>query len=969
MHLTVPVVMPLKSLNSRYTKAKYHSELEAGMMYRHQTTGRLLCGVLMLVSIGTVQPVRSAGLQPPGVLLEPNEIGLHVPLDDDLAIHGHGTNQFLGNGFAFDGQAARTVDHPGLTRFARYQTAAQNQASPTTMPTSDDWAIEIGYKHTGAHSSANQPFFVKHFEGDHRMVALFNDGGDHWSLRAGNDTGGYDVVADSLQLGEWWNRFQFHYKAATQTIDAYLNNEQIAGDITLGHGRYDANHVQIEYTGAGTDYFSEVKIGGALPQSRSLTFGNEWVRNHPLTLQGLVLRRFALDDTRYRDAHFSNVLAWENDVGLVDKADGIQGLPWHWHTGRQTLNPALQATISDWMQNRPGGEAFLVWDEPKRPNFDETAEVSNWIKENYPEVLVYGNLSTIHSPGSNYAQEYGSLPNPPPVPYDYETFVDDYLHAVQPDILQFDIYPISDDPGQPVDDYLRDRYFRGLETIRRAGIRANLPYFVVVQSFDGGGTRLPSESEIRLQTFTALGYGFKGITYFTFDHFGAFVDGNQGGMLRALDVQETIYGTNPIYFDVKKMNPELTRLGESLKLLDSTQVRFLTGKHMDNGLEVSNEVPLDVTVWNAVVDDPFITQIDATNVGTVPDITQGDLLVSHFEPALEELDGDAFTAESYFMIVNLLRHENASAVDASQDIHVEFDFGASGVSSLQRLNRLTGQVDVVSLNHVSGSIYDYDFTLPGGTGDLFKYNTGAPFIVGLGDDRAWAVDLSGSWTQGNHWNGGGVPNGNDVDVTFGDVIGQARTVVADQPVTARSITFESTQTYAVVGTGSIELESNNVGIGIDSRLEVVAGDHQFQATVNMRNDTDVNVASGATLTFNNLLHLLGNTLTKQGSGTMVVNNARNNGSGLLQVQQGILSGVGTIGGDVDHDGGTISPGNSPSLLLTQVESSRYASPPSSLEGRMIAVSDVPEPNLTWFAGLIGLLFLSGIRKGSAVHCT
>jgi hypothetical protein len=378
--------------------------------------------------------------QPPIVKLPAGGVGLNVPLDTSLAVDTWGVNQFLGNGFLFDGIAARTVSSSGFARFARYQTSIQGQSTPTALPVNKNWAIEIGYKHTGTYGNINSPFVVKNFGNDNRIVALFNNGGDNWSLGVGNSSGGYDMAASQLHMGTGWNRFNFAYDSATQSIDAYLNNSLIAADMIVGSGQYNADHVQIEYTGSGTDWFGEVKIGDAVPRTRSVTFGNEWVRTHPFTLQALVARDSSLVDTWYREANFTDVLAWENNVGLVDKAWEKQGLPWHWHTGHQTLNTTLQATIQTWMVQRPGGQAFLVWDEPTRTDFGAVKKVSDWIKDNYPQTLVYGNMSTVGRAGYNYSQEYGT--NPPPVPYDHATFIDDYMYVVQPDVLQSDIYPI-----------------------------------------------------------------------------------------------------------------------------------------------------------------------------------------------------------------------------------------------------------------------------------------------------------------------------------------------------------------------------------------------------------------------------------------------------------------------------------------------------------------------------------------------
>ena len=52
--------------------------------------------------------------------------------------------------------------------------------------------------------------------------------------------------------------------------------------------------------------------------------------------------------------------------------------------------------------------------------------------------------------------------------------------------------------------------------------------------------------------------------------------------------------------------------------------------------------------------------------------------------------------------------------------------------------------------------------------------------------------------------------------------------------------------------------------GGEPRLGVQAGSHEFQAPLSILNDTTADIASDTTLTFNNALSLMGNTLTKTG---------------------------------------------------------------------------------------------------------
>ena len=90
-------------------------------------------------------------------------------------------------------------------------------------------------------------------------------------------------------------------------------------------------------------------------------------------------------------------------------------------------------------------------------------------------------------------------------------------------------------------------------------------------------------------------------------------------------------------------------------------------------------------------------------------------------------------------------------------------------------------------------------------------------------------------------------------------------------------------------------------------VRVAAGLQEFQVPFGILSNTTANIASGATLTFNNALNLNGQTLTKSGAGTMTVNNVLTIGGGTVIHSQGTLFGFGTLGGDVINDG-TLSPG-------------------------------------------------------------
>ena len=171
----------------------------------------------------------------------------------------------------------------------------------------------------------------------------------------------------------------------------------------------------------------------------------------------------------------------------------------------------------------------------------------------------------------------------------------------------------------------------------------------------------------------------------------------------------------------------------------------------------------------------------------------------------------------------------------------------------------------------------------------------------------WNVDGSGDWF-GSNWTSAGPPSTNRHTAIFDDKIMSPQTVFTNSAVTVNRIEFNNANTYVVSGFGSVNVETNTVPT--DPSIVVAQGAHQFQAIVNLNGTTTADIASDATLTFNNALNLNGNSLTKTGDGLMEINNVLNTGGGTVILQQGTMSGDGTVNGTLNNDGGTLSPSNS-----------------------------------------------------------
>lgn len=182
-------------------------------------------------------------------------------------------------------------------------------------------------------------------------------------------------------------------------------------------------------------------------------------------------------------------------------------------------------------------------------------------------------------------------------------------------------------------------------------------------------------------------------------------------------------------------------------------------------------------------------------------------------------------------------------------------------------------------------------------------------------DAIWTEGGTGAWTDPNHWDTVFAPTTRDHTATFADAITAPTTVTVDTDETINGITFNHSISYGLGGVGSLNLQENTDVSPRLPNITATQGDHQFLVVTNVLDNTTVNVASASTLGFNHTLNLLGNTLTKTGTGTILVNNKLpTTGGGTLDVQEGTIAGVGTVGGDLNNNLGYVAPGSTTGVL-------------------------------------------------------
>jgi hypothetical protein len=417
--------------------------------------------------------------------------------------------------------------------------------------------------------------------------------------------------------------------------------------------------------------------------------------------------------SRWNDSNFTTVnWQWNSHT---DHYYSAPGAPWaRWVDTSQTAltgsdvayAPSLislqlrdEQNLNTWTTDPTLRNSTLTWFNAARPNF--------------PDTLLFLNQQGNEDFAPNIAA---------------------YMADARPDMLMFDSYPIAN--GIHINGGSLKTLYEDQAKYRALGLAGNdgsgqrpIPVGHYMENFadigpggHGYWPRFASESETRLQQFAAWTFGEKFVSSFVYNEPG------DSGIESEFLTCPGVASPTPALGQMAQSNRESRNLGPALVRLISKDVRFVPGLSSGG----TNPTPTGMSNWSkGAGGSTFITSVSASNPGSLNGGRRGDLLVGYFKPLDESFDGPSFSDELYFMVTNGLSDANGSAADCLQRITLTFDFGSSGIDSLQRLRRSDGTVEIVPLDHVlggDGALFNYTFTLDGGTGDLFKFNDGAPFV-------------------------------------------------------------------------------------------------------------------------------------------------------------------------------------------------------------------------------------------------
>lgn len=193
----------------------------------------------------------------------------------------------------------------------------------------------------------------------------------------------------------------------------------------------------------------------------------------------------------------------------LDQAGGIGG--------KYQFTEAAVKSFTELMQPYQCVEGYFVWDEPARETFEKAQELRKLYKKYDPSRLAYTCVYPSYGV-YNWTDSQIDWSNSA-----YARYIDDYLAAVEPEVLSLNYYPFAvsgKDASLEQNDLWRDMGY-----VRKRAKEEGLPYWHYFQGVGDLQEKVIGAmtlEKIQVQMYAALAYGVKGLSYYT--SYGLFLD-------------------------------------------------------------------------------------------------------------------------------------------------------------------------------------------------------------------------------------------------------------------------------------------------------------------------------------------------------------------------------------------------------------------------------------------------------------
>ena len=224
--------------------------------------------------------------------------------------------------------------------------------------------------------------------------------------------------------------------------------------------------------------------------------------------------------------------------------DRANGYDWTQMPDKKDIQEKINALVNE-VRNHPAALGFFLRDEPPAGMMPGLGKVAAMLRRAMPGTWPYINLLPTYATNSQLGAPT------------YEAYLQKFVQDVHPPLLSYDNYSLFN--GK-----MMDRFYTNMAAIRRASQKAGIPFWNVILANSHFSYMEPTDATLRLQAYSTIAYGGRGIEYFTY--FSPKV-----GNFRLAPVDQFGHRT-ATWYKLRRLNDQIRELAPWLIKLHSTGV-------------------------------------------------------------------------------------------------------------------------------------------------------------------------------------------------------------------------------------------------------------------------------------------------------------------------------------------------------------------------------------------------------------
>lgn len=185
-------------------------------------------------------------------------------------------------------------------------------------------------------------------------------------------------------------------------------------------------------------------------------------------------------------------LADSMNFGVIISDQRFNSLP----EDSDTLSKRLDAINTDY-HNHSSLYGYLLKEKLPAQFFTKTGNQQRLLSKKNPMLQVLINLLPVYSSPLQLGIS------------SYYEYIWEFIDKIKPGILYYECLPASNRT-------MRSEYFKNMEIVRKASVDHHIPFWVNIYTMPFNSDQEPEHSHLRIQAYSALAYGARGLVYNTY---------------------------------------------------------------------------------------------------------------------------------------------------------------------------------------------------------------------------------------------------------------------------------------------------------------------------------------------------------------------------------------------------------------------------------------------------------------------